>query len=375
VLLDHLMSRPVMHPNRQCRPGVLAVLLLIMGFLHPSAAAQDARVQVIHNAPDPALSVVDVYVEEISPTEPLIPNLAFRDATPFLALPSGVPLTIVVAPGNSSSSADAFASFPVTFQAGSSYTVVANGVLAPDDFAANPDGRPTGFSLLVDDQAREVSDDPGEVQFSVVHGTLDAPAVQVSARGAGTLLSSVGFGDITTYVDVPAADYTIDIAPVDLPDTIVASFSLDLRGRAGTAIRILASGFLSPGENQNGPAFGLLMVASDGAASLLPPGPVSNEPGVPSRPAVARTSIHPNPTRAAATVRFSLKAEGEVSIEVFDLLGRRMVVAAREPWPAGPERSITIDTSTMPVGTYVYRLTAMTATGTVVETGRLTVVR
>ena len=49
--------------------------------------AQTARVQVIHNAPNPT---VDVYVNGVL----AIDNFAFRTARPFLDLPAGLPLSI-----------------------------------------------------------------------------------------------------------------------------------------------------------------------------------------------------------------------------------------------------------------------------------------
>jgi hypothetical protein len=46
-------------------------------------------------------------------------------------------------------------------------------------------------------------------------------------------------------------------------------------------------------------------------------------------------SIYPNPVRGNATVEFSLRAESDVSLEVFDLLGRRVTTLVRGTQPAG----------------------------------------
>ena len=95
---------------------------------------QGARAQIIHNAADPAADPVDVYING----DLALDDFAFRSATPFIDLPAGVEIDVGVAPGNSASAADTLANFPLTLAADESYTVVANGVLNPSEFAANP---------------------------------------------------------------------------------------------------------------------------------------------------------------------------------------------------------------------------------------------
>ena len=51
----------------------------------------------MHNAPDPAVSVVDIYVNG----NLAIDDFEFRTATSFLRLPAGVDLDLGVAPGTS----------------------------------------------------------------------------------------------------------------------------------------------------------------------------------------------------------------------------------------------------------------------------------
>ena len=238
----------------------------------------DARVQVIHNAADPAAAVVDIYIEEVSTDEPAIGDLAFRAATPFIDLPANTTLSITVAPGDSDNADDGLATFPVVLLPGATYSVIANGVLDPSQFEANPSGEPIAFTLFVDDDAQEASTAEDEVQFSVVHGATDAPTVDVIARDVAPLVDDATYGDITDYIGVPAGAYTLDVTLAD-GTTVAATFAADLGGAAGAALKVLASGFLSPENDQNGEAFGLLAVFPDGTTALLPTGPVSNEDG------------------------------------------------------------------------------------------------
>ncbi len=115
--------------------------------------AATARVQVIHNAADPGAATVDIWIDD----EKAIDNFEFREATPYLDLPADVEFVIGVAPSNSDNADDALATFPVTLDEDGTYVVIANGVLTPANFEANPNGESTAFTLLVKDMAREAS--------------------------------------------------------------------------------------------------------------------------------------------------------------------------------------------------------------------------
>ena len=81
-------------------------------------------------------------------------------------------------------------------------------------------------------------------------------------------------------------------------------------------------------------------------------------------------SAYPNPTAARATVAFDLADVSDVTVDVVDLLGRRVALLADGPQAAGPVR-LAVDTAGLTPGLYVVRV--RTATG--VAATRLTVVR
>ncbi|MBK7856081.1 MAG: DUF4397 domain-containing protein [Bacteroidetes bacterium] len=228
-------------------------------------AVSAARLQVIHNAADPAAASVDVYVNGTL----LLDNFAFRTATPYVDVPAGVLLNIGVAPGTSTSVNDTLKNFQVTLANGGEYIAVANGVLNPANFASNPDGESTAFTLFLQDQMREAAVNAGDVDLRVVHGSSDAPTVDVLA-GAAVLVDNAAYNDITGYLSVPAGSYTLNVTPGNNNSVIVASFSAPLTALAGESAVVLASGFLNPVANQNGAAFGLLAVLADGTAFMLP---------------------------------------------------------------------------------------------------------
>ncbi|TVQ10906.1 MAG: DUF4397 domain-containing protein, partial [Balneolaceae bacterium] len=231
----------------------------------PVAPPATARLQVVHNAADPAAAEVDVYVNG----DLLLDNFAFRTATGFVTVPAEVELSIAVAPPTSTSVDDAIATFPVTLDADGNYVVFANGVLDANSFAANPGGLDIGFTLFPVPGARLTADNPSNVELFVFHGATDAPAVDV-LTGETKLVDNAAYGDATGYLSVPPAFYVLDITPAGDNETIVASFEADLSGLAGGTAVVAASGFLDPSANQDGPAFTLIAVLTDGTVIELP---------------------------------------------------------------------------------------------------------
>jgi len=104
-------------------------------------------------------------------------------------------------------------------------------------------------------------------------------------------------------------------------------------------------------------------------AELVIGTPVSTEED--GRPEVfALHPVSPNPVAMQARLRFDLPEPGHVELAVFDALGRQLDVLLAGDHPAGMHDA-TLDTSGLPSGVYVVRLTA----GAEVALQRLTVVR
>jgi hypothetical protein len=224
-----------------------------------------ARAQIIHNSADPIASSVDIYVNGSI----FVPALGFREATPFVDVPAEVALNIEIYPaGADASTTDAAFNVTVTLEHGETYTIIATGVLGTG-FANNADGVSTAFFLDVVKGTLESHAEATEVAFIIYHGSTDAPGVDVYARDVAQLVAGLKYTDITdSYLAVPAGTYTIDINPAGA-SAAIASFAADLSAAGGQAFGILASGFLSPADNNNGAAFGLLAVFADGTTAML----------------------------------------------------------------------------------------------------------
>jgi hypothetical protein len=238
------------------------------GTVIPLQAIGNARAQVIHNAADPAAAVVDIYVDILSDTIKF-DDVPFRGALPFADLPTDYEIEIVVA-GPSSTGIDnaVVATFPATLEADSTYVIVANGVIDPTNFEANPDAVATDFTLLIDNTAREAALNAANVDLKILHGATDAPSVGVNANGA-TVVPTATYTDFTGYLSVPASEYVFDVTPGNTPGTVLAGFYGNLTNLAGGAAVVFASGFLTPANDQDGEAFGLFAALPDGTVIPL----------------------------------------------------------------------------------------------------------
>ncbi len=230
---------------------------------------ETARLQIIHNAADPAAALVDIYLDGTLAIE----DFAFRQASTYIDFPAGVDVNVGIAPANGS----IITTIPVNLAADETYVAIANGVLDPNQFAANPDGRSTAFELLVKPMAREAALS-SNVEFFILHGSTDAPTVDIIAREASlTLADDAAYTDMTGYLEVPPAAYTIDLTPGNDPNNVLFSYIAELSGLGGGTAVVFASGFLNPSANQNGAEFGIFAALADGTVIQLPQGVVPVE--------------------------------------------------------------------------------------------------
>ncbi|MDZ7775061.1 MAG: hypothetical protein U5L09_05325 [Bacteroidales bacterium] len=132
---------------------------------------------------------------------------------------------------------------------------MAEGIVSQSGY--NP---PTPFDVSVYDMGQVLANDPENTDVLVHHGSTDAPTVDVyeTGVGAGEIVNDLMYGDFAGYLELETMDYVLEIRDetgmntVAAYDAPLATFGLD-----GAAITVIASGFLNPDNNSNGPAFGL----------------------------------------------------------------------------------------------------------------------
>ncbi len=293
-------------------------LLSALTFFWANSFGQ-AELQVIHNCADPAASVVDVYVNG----NLALDDFGFRQATPFLNLPSNTNINIGIAPGTSNSVNDTLVNFQVSLNANERYVALASGVLNPAAFASNPDNISTSFGLQVLSGIQTSSQNPANVDLIINHGSTDAPTVDVVARKAGIILDDAAYSNFSNYISVPAADYVLDITPGNDNNTIVASFEAELTALAGGTAVVFASGFLDPTQNQNGSSFGLYAALTSGTVVMLPTTSVAHLQVIHNAadPAAASVDVYLNGTLALDDFAFRtatpfIDIPGDVTINI-----------------------------------------------------------
>ncbi len=219
-----------------------------------------AEIQVIHNSADAAAAIVDVYLG----SDLVIDNFAFRTASSFVEVPAGVEIEVSIAPANSTSVGDAIATFPYSLTSGEKYIIVANGIVSPTGYSPA-----TPFDLYVYPMGQDAAASSGNTDVLVFHGATDAPTVSVweTGVGAGELFNNFVYADFEGYLELPTADYVIEVRD-NAGTTTVKSYDATLAtlGLQNAAAVVLASGFLNPANNSNGAAFGLWVALPSGGA-------------------------------------------------------------------------------------------------------------
>lgn len=242
------------------------ILSLAMLFIAMTGFTQQmARVQVIHNSADLAADTVDVWLND----QLLFDDFAFRTASPFIDAPAGISFDVSIQPKNSMDTANALYKNSFTLMAGKSYVIIASGIVSGSGY--NP---ATPFDLHVYDMGQESATNSGQTDVMVFHGSTDAPVVDVKevAAGAGTIVDNAAYGDFTGYLNLPNADYSLQIRDSSGMNT-VAQFGAPLStlGLDDSALVVVASGFLDPANNSNGPAFGLFAALPSGGDLIALP--------------------------------------------------------------------------------------------------------
>jgi hypothetical protein len=329
--------------------GLFAVLPIGGPFIPlPQEEITTARVQVVHNSADAAASVVDVWLND----QLLLDDFAFRTASPFVDAPAGEEFTVAIKDQNSTSPENPIASFNYTLEGGEKYILVANGIVSASGYdPIQP------FDIYVFSGAREMATDMMNTDVLVFHGATDAPTVDVVevGAGAGTIVDDLSYGEYNgAYLELGTANYSLEIRD-ETGETGVAAFAAPLAelGLEGLPVAVFASGFLSPDNNSNGEAFGLLAVLPDGTALMLP-----NTTGI-DETAVVESSfnIYPNPAVDIVNINYELEAGTRVSVMVTDITGKVVYRVEKGNQAANLYREI-VNVSGLPSGYYMVSLVA-----------------
>lgn len=322
--------------NHKTMKGKILLLAAALGFSALSYG-QTAKLQVIHNCADAAADSVDVYVDGTL----LLDNFAFRTATAFTTVPASVPVRIGVAPKNSMSEADTLYSITPTLTSGDTYIAIANGILSPTGYM------PTrSFRLSVYNMGREMASNSANTDVLVMHGSTDAPPVDVSA-GGNTIVDNLSFGQFDdNYLELPTNDYMLSLTD-SMGNSQIALFSAPLQTLSlqGAAIVVVASGFVDPAQNSNGPAFGLYAATATGGALV----PLQDVTSVDDVNTLSNSfKVWPNPVANTLTID-TKEMQGNIKASIFNINGQLVK-------DFGTVENKTISVAELPSGNYFLQI-------------------
>jgi hypothetical protein len=84
---------------------------------------------------------------------------------------------------------------------------------------------------------------------------------------------------------------------------------------------------------------------------------------------------YPNPFNPTTAINFDLPESADVEIQIIDMIGRQVMMLPATTIAAGANRTVQIDASQLASGPYFYRVIAKMESATVVETGRMMLVK
>lgn len=352
VLLTHVMQQ-----------GLEAGNIIDIPIKLPTLPRRLPHVQIILNAPD--ADEIDLYFDG----KRIWNDVSFQAATPLVPVIRGRHKIEIVA-GADSDNSHPILSQTLTVRQDVNYVVIALGLVNPDP------GEPA-FQFVVQDKVRGKNTSVEVVDFLLVHGapclgeidlrTLDPVRNNEVIR---LLVNNIGFGEVSAYLGLEAGlGHNIEVVTSDSTKQI-AVFRFELPVPIGQTFVVN----LSCPDQKNAEGITMMGVEIDGSV-FFPPVITAFDPGPELPETVALSGNYPNPFNPSTTIVFDLSETAEVSVEILDLLGRRVMTLPARQIEAGAARTVEVEASNLASGTYLYRLITRTATETRVKTGRMMLIK
>jgi hypothetical protein len=214
-----------------------------------------ALVNFIHNSADAMLEVVDIRVNG----ELVADDILFRTCTGYIEVVAGEDVSITINPDNSSDDSEAYYTLSENFNSTLNYVATVYGIYSESGYTPAP-----SLSISVFENAQIFSETLGVLPLLLFHGVTDAPTVDVNSLENALLLSdnlTSGAYSAEGYINITEANFTISLSDENgnpLGIEFCAPFAA--AAQFGFAFTVVASGFLNPAVNSNGPDFGIFVV-------------------------------------------------------------------------------------------------------------------
>jgi hypothetical protein len=204
---------------------------------------------------------------------------------------------------------------------------------------------------------REMATSMDNTDVLVHHGSTDAPTVDVYevGVGAGEIVNDLMYMDFAGYLELPTDNYSLQIRD-ETGETAVATFAAPLADLMldGAAITVVASGFLNPANNSDGPAFGLWVALASGGELV----PLTNTTGIDDIIDVTSLNVFPNPAINTVNVDFVVKQDDNVRLEIMNILGSTMISKEIYNLTRNAAHRESVNVSDLPEGIYIMSISS-----------------
>ena len=321
----------------------------------PPQSGGFVSVQFIQNVAD---TPIDVYVDD----NRIGNDWSFQTATQFVNVVRGEHKIDIVAAADQGN-ATPMVSETVRFRHGANYNVIMHGDRSE-------------IAIEVVDEVRIGARDANSVEFYIAHGARDFGLVDLrvidptnNSDVIRVLANNIGWKEVGSYVRLAPVAYNveittanndrqIDVYHLELDQYQSQSFVLNLSGTGNSS----AQGISLMGVEQDGSTFFPSVITSVETVDELPT-------------SFALAGNYPNPFNESTRVLVDLPERADVSIEVVDILGRRVMTVLAQQVEAGANRPIWVHAQSLASGTYLYRVIANSLLGTSIAVGRMVVAK
>ncbi len=321
----------------------------------PPQSGGFVSVQFIQNVAD---TPIDVYVDN----NRIGNDWSFQTATQFVNVVRGEHKIDIVAAADQGNSTP-MASEIVRFLHGVNYNVIMHGDRSE-------------IAIEVVDEVRLGARDANSVEFYIAHGARDLGLVDLrvidptnNSDVIRVLANNIGWKEVGSYVRLAPVAYNveittanngrqIDVYHLELDQYQSQSFVLNLSGTGNSS----AQGISLMGVEQDGSTFFPSVITSVETVDELPT-------------SFALAGNYPNPFNESTRVLVDLPERADVSIEVVDILGRRVMTVLAQQVEAGTNRPVWVHASSLASGTYLLRVIANSSLGSSIAAGRMVVAK
>lgn len=343
--------------------AVAAIAILFSTVFHAGdayAQPQFANVQVANFSPYEDLSI------QLRTNFAALPPIPFQGTPPIAytairdTVFANIPLMMVLYRGTDLNSLTPYDTLRATLKPNANYILAILG---------GADGIPLQSKLI--HNARFEADNEDLVEYMFLNATTGTQPFRIDLLENSApyttiteMVSNFALGDTTEYATLAGGTkLTFSVQENGKEATRV---QFDLTAAKGKALMFVLTG-QDGGEGEQ--SIRMLGFTSDADPSAenritgqVPTRLTSDQPDVPDQ--FLLYGNYPNPFNPTTTLRFSLPSNGDVSITVYDLLGRQRQELNLGLLRAGDQR-VAFDATTWPSGVYIYKVNfaGMTAVG------------